>query len=308
MISAISPWAIAAELVLPSTTEAIEDSAREGSIELPTGQYGQLSKPSESVSGAIERRAWVIPQTKSALELTNQLVTQLQREGYKVHWHCAGDACGGFDFRYSIETSPPPDFQVNLNDFYYYDLRAPNGNIETLLASDVSGDIHLQNISIVPSEIELVPDTDVNNGVDTGAAAAIAVEKPTEAKPQDTAQQAGNQDARWVLRSVTFDQGQSTPSGYDNDELERIAERLDQEPQLTVYIVGHSDQSGSLAGNLSITRARANAVRGILVNEFSVDPNRILADGVGFLAPIADNDTDAGRAKNRRVEAVFLTN
>ena len=78
-------------------------------------------------------------------------------------------------------------------------------------------------------------------------------------------------------------------------------------PTITVAIVGHTDAVGSLAGNTALSKRRAESVRARLIEDYGVDPEQLQADGVGYLAPIASNLTDAGRAANRRVDVILLT-
>jgi outer membrane protein OmpA-like peptidoglycan-associated protein len=68
--------------------------------------------------------------------------------------------------------------------------------------------------------------------------------------------------------------------------------------------VGHTDSVGSLEANLALSRARAEAVVTALQARFGVAAGRAVPAGVGPLAPVASNATDAGRALNRRVEVV----
>lgn len=72
----------------------------------------------------------------------------------------------------------------------------------------------------------------------------------------------------------------------------------------TFYIVGHTDDTGTLAGNLTLSEQRAAAVKAALVNDYRVDGARLETRGVGPLAPVSANTNDAGRALNRRVEIV----
>jgi len=71
-----------------------------------------------------------------------------------------------------------------------------------------------------------------------------------------------------------------------------------------VVIVGHSDNQGTLDANLALSQRRAEAVRDALVSR-GVAAERLDARGVGFLAPVASNATEEGRARNRRVELVL---
>jgi outer membrane protein OmpA-like peptidoglycan-associated protein len=69
-----------------------------------------------------------------------------------------------------------------------------------------------------------------------------------------------------------------------------------------VDVVGHTDNVGGYDSNLDLSRARAAAVVSALVKEYDINPQRLRASGVGFLAPVASNSSEEGRAKNRRVE------
>ena len=66
-------------------------------------------------------------------------------------------------------------------------------------------------------------------------------------------------------------------------------------------IAGHTDNAGAADFNMDLSRKRANAVRSALVQR-GMDPRRIFAEGHGASRPVADNTTEAGRARNRRIE------
>jgi OOP family OmpA-OmpF porin len=74
-------------------------------------------------------------------------------------------------------------------------------------------------------------------------------------------------------------------------------------PTLKVYVVGHTDNVGSLDSNLKLSSARAASVVKALVTR-GIAAARLQSAGVGPYSPVASNDTDAGKAKNRRVEFV----
>ena len=79
---------------------------------------------------------------------------------------------------------------------------------------------------------------------------------------------------------------------------------LEQRPALALYIVGHTDITGRLAYNLSLSERRASTVVTTLIEQHGIAPSRLVAQGVGPLAPEASNASEAGRARNRRVEIV----
>ncbi|MEO0275701.1 MAG: DUF4892 domain-containing protein [candidate division WOR-3 bacterium] len=86
--------------------------------------------------------------------------------------------------------------------------------------------------------------------------------------------------------------------------LKEIARFLRENPEIKVYIVGHTDNVGKLDYNMELSRKRAENVVKELVNKYGISKERLKAFGVGPLAPISSNDTEEGRAKNRRVEIV----
>ena len=73
-----------------------------------------------------------------------------------------------------------------------------------------------------------------------------------------------------------------------------------------VRLVGHTDNVGSDQGNMALSRRRAEAVKNYLVQKYGFDPNRFITLGKGSTVPVASNDTDDGRAKNRRVDFEIL--
>jgi len=102
---------------------------------------------------------------------------------------------------------------------------------------------------------------------------------------------------------VQFDFDKSTiKKGYDKD-INDLAKVMKDYPDLNVVIEGHTDNVGTAAYNKKLSQRRANAVKKYMVEQDGINANRITAEGFGFDRPIASNDTDEGRQKNRRVEA-----
>jgi len=79
---------------------------------------------------------------------------------------------------------------------------------------------------------------------------------------------------------------------------------LQQDPKLKLYVVGHTDNVGTLASNMDLSKRRGDAVVAVLSTKYGVAAARLNAQGDGPTAPVASNDSDDGRAKNRRVELV----
>lgn len=111
-------------------------------------------------------------------------------------------------------------------------------------------------------------------------------------------------DGKVTLYDIYFDTGQATLRPESEAAIDALAEMLAMNPELSVYVVGHTDNVGSLASNLQLSRQRAAAVVQALVEGRGVAAGRLVAEGVGPLAPVASNASEEGRQRNRRVEVV----
>jgi len=110
-----------------------------------------------------------------------------------------------------------------------------------------------------------------------------------------------------TLKGIYFDFNKATIKPESKPALDDAAKILKDNPSIKVEIQGHTDSIGSDAYNLSLSDKRAWAVVNYLVQNYGIDINRLTAKGYGESRPIADNGTEDGRALNRRVEFVILS-
>ncbi|WP_298973064.1 OmpA family protein [uncultured Psychrobacter sp.] len=105
---------------------------------------------------------------------------------------------------------------------------------------------------------------------------------------------------------VFFDNDKSTIKSQYQPEIAKVAEKMREYPNSTARVEGHASKTGPSARyNQRLSEARAVAVKSMLTNEFGIAPNRLTTVGYGYDQPIADNDTEEGRAMNRRVYAII---
>jgi outer membrane protein OmpA-like peptidoglycan-associated protein len=107
-----------------------------------------------------------------------------------------------------------------------------------------------------------------------------------------------------ALYGIHFDTGKAVVKPESKPALDEVAKLLRSEPGLRLWVVGHTDSVGGVADNMRLAQARAEAVAAELASSYGVAPSRLQGYGVGPLAPVTGNDSDEGRAKNRRVELV----
>ena len=158
---------------------------------------------------------------------------------------------------------------------------APVVVIESDLDSDGDG---------VPDSIDACPGTPMNVVVDERGC-------PVQVDIEDT--------LKMELR-VFFDNDKSTIKNQYKPEIAKVAEKMREYPNSVASIEGHASKTGpSAAYNQRLSEARAVAVKSMLTNEFGIAPNRLSTVGYGYDRPIADNNTEEGRAMNRRVFAII---
>ena len=107
-----------------------------------------------------------------------------------------------------------------------------------------------------------------------------------------------------IPSDISFDTGRADIKPNLRPILDQFAQGLSGQPNTEVRIIGHTDNTGSDAINDPLSQRRADAARDYLAAR-GVDPRRIVTSGRGEHEPVADNSTEAGRARNRRVE-IFL--
>ena len=107
-----------------------------------------------------------------------------------------------------------------------------------------------------------------------------------------------------ALYGILFDLDKTEIKPESKPALDEIAKLLKQIPDLKLLVVGHTDNQGDIQYNHDLSRRRAESVVKALGTNYGIAPERLSAYGVGTLAPTASNDSEEGRAKNRRVELV----
>ncbi|ATG46324.1 hypothetical protein CEW89_01320 [Celeribacter ethanolicus] len=111
-------------------------------------------------------------------------------------------------------------------------------------------------------------------------------------------------DGHVVLDGLFFDFDKATLTAASAPALDVIARYLNAHPDKSFYVVGHTDSKGTLSYNRDLSEARARAVTTSLTAQYGIAGERLTPYGVGPVAPVTSNTSEAGRAKNRRVELV----
>jgi len=110
-----------------------------------------------------------------------------------------------------------------------------------------------------------------------------------------------------ILKNIFFDVNKFQLKEESITELDKVINMMNENPALKIQISGHTDNVGKDADNLALSLNRAKSVTGYLTGK-NIDPRRIRSQGFGASKPLSANDTEQGRALNRRTELSVTSN
>lgn len=111
-------------------------------------------------------------------------------------------------------------------------------------------------------------------------------------------------EGKIAIYGIYFDTGEAIIKEESQPALLQIANYLKENPTVNCWVVGHTDSDGSFELNSKLSLERAEAILFALQKQYNIAENRLFAEGVGPLAPVASNTTEEGKQLNRRVELV----
>ncbi|MDO8881387.1 MAG: OmpA family protein [Pseudotabrizicola sp.] len=311
-LTLVAPAGLAQAITLEMPFAAVPSVAKTQdltSYALPIAAYSNGVLPTRIVEGALQQTAWRIDAPGvSTLELLMPLRAQLRQAGFQTVFECEAVACGGFDFRYGTMILPEPDMHVDLGDYRFFS--AERGTeVVSLIVSRTAASGFVQMIH-VGGQVNAAPLLTASSKAASGGqmVALTAPARPqTDAATSDTLGDRLLTGGAVALEDLVFASGSSALTEGPFASLAGLAGWLRDNPGLTVALVGHTDASGGLEGNIALSRKRAEAVRQHLIRAEGVAATQIEAQGVGYLSPRASNLTDEGRERNRRVEVMVTS-
>lgn len=262
---------------------------------LPLGPYSGDEQPSDQLEGRVREYIYHYELETTTFQAVKEFTEAVAAAGYAPRFECADRECGGFDFRFGIFVSHSPEMRVNISDFRFLSASDFNrGRHVGILISRHRGTVFAQVIEVeAESSLESATDIPLESSPAPRA-------KPNDARLFALARRLTEQGYA-VLEGIEFRAGSSDLTDGSDAALTQVARVMSARPDLRFLVVGHTDNQGELELNLVLSKARAASVVNAL-KAIGVDGERLEAHGLGFLAPRALNDTEAGRALNRRVE------
>jgi OOP family OmpA-OmpF porin len=269
---------------------------------------------SQRVEGRATRILYVAPQERSPLEIVRNYELELKKNGFTTLFTCAGVQCSAEDgglagfYLYPmgrrLSQTPPagsgrPPGQVSENALY-----EPVG--QRYLAAKRSrpeGDVYV-SVYVATNRATYHKETQDHPVVLLDVIDAVPIETGMVTIDAAAMAKAISTTGRIALYGIHFDTDKSDPKPESHPTLQEIANLLQQDASLKLYIVGHTDSVGRFDYNVGLSERRAAAVVRELTTKHGIAAARLKPAGVGMLSPLAPNDGEEGRAKNRRVELV----
>ena len=249
---------------------------------LPLGKLtrGKFEK-TQLLEGKVTRILYQAPAGRSVLEVFGNYEGALKQAGFETLYTCTKEQCGfgpvtlyGGKMENWSQTFQPRYLSAKL--------ARPRGDVYVSL---FAGATNWQWETLYIVEMKAM-----EAGLVTVDAAALAGDI--------------SRTGHAAVYGIYFDTGKADVKPESDAALAQITKLLENDPQLKLHVVGHTDAVGALPSNMDLSKRRADAVVKVLTTKYKIGAARLDSNGVGPLAPVASNDSEDGRAKNRRVELV----
>ena len=262
---------------------------------------GGQRAPSEKLSleGKVTRTLYRGPEDRSTLEILRNYQSALESAGFKTLYTCGGSECGKLfhwvfykEMGQRIRSTKTSGSAFDIpQDLRYLAAKGMVGgrivHVSVLVAFDAGfSKLSKQAVTL----LEVIESEEMEAGMVTIDAEAMA----------------NGIDAMGhiAIYGVYFDTNSANVQAESATTLTEISKLLGKRPSLKLLVVGHTDNQGDYEYNMGLSARRSEAVVSLLTGEYGIDGSRLRSAGVGYLAPVASNDTARGREKNRRVELV----
>jgi len=284
-------------------------------LTLPAGPSDAKSKTftkTVAQTGRILRSLYISPELRSSRDVFGNYVDALKAKGFTSVFECENADCGANfkDLKYSAKvpfvviSKDANTRRVTVSKAMFN--KVSDQRYAVLKKGDAGNETY---ISVFAAQNAGGSFGDVSKALRDRVGVLIESVEPGVREDKIvtlSADDIGNTlgaEGRVAIYGIYFDFDKATLTAESAPQLAEMVAYLNADKNSRAYVVGHTDNKGELDYNVKLSAARAKSVVTALVNA-GVDEGRLLAKGVGPLAPLATNNTAEGQAKNRRVELV----
>lgn len=267
----------------------------------PTSQSPPAYTKSQKIEGLVSRYTYVAPAGRTPTELLRNYKLEFQRLGLVTLYEKGTSDRGWFG-----PTLSPIAVEDKIGDILAYN----EAQERVLVGKSKDASPTYYYVFVTSYRDGNMPDRLQSMVKKDTALAEIVVVTPQQMETKmvfvnaDEMSHSLADSGKIALYGILFDTDKDSVRPDSQATLQEIAKLLTANRSLKVSVVGHTDNQGKPDYNLDLSRRRAAAVVRELTSKYGIAADRLSSFGCGFYAPVASNDTEDGKAKNRRVELV----
>ena len=249
--------------------------------------YNKLKDPN-TVEGEITMIEYDVPDGVTATQIFRTYQTQLTKAGFKTVFTCRNEDCGDMPMQYLREYVDGKSSQVGNSMI---------GEKGSMLVASGTYEDNLYTVVLTLGDY----------GQDTRYTLEIVKSEKLDTDKVDVATVSDQleTEGKFAFYGILFELNSATLQAESADALQVMADYLKANPAQKVLIVGHTDNTGELEHNMTLSQKRSAQVVAELALKYGVESSQMTAVGVGMSSPVATNKSEEGRALNRRVELVL---
>ncbi|MGM0599201.1 MAG: OmpA family protein [Candidatus Rifleibacteriota bacterium] len=247
--------------------------------------------------GEVTRILYFYPEGLSVLQIQRNFQMALKKAGFEIVYECFG----GMDEipneiywdRENIKGDHSKDVGMGKDQSYFF-ARFPqeDGDVYVSAHTWISSWADFDNQAV--TALQILEEKPMTTG-------KVNVEIDEEKMEKDI-----DEKGSVSIYGIHFDTNKATIKQKSESVLKKIANLLERKPELRLGVVGHTDATGNEQHNMELSKQRAQAVVKFLTSEYGISKDRLKPRGLGPWAPVASNEVEDGRARNRRVELIKI--
>lgn len=294
---------------------ALLNPRRAYQVEFEADGYSPVNRPVEARDFQGDKLEFLLrkPLYPLALQIQNEL-TEEQQKAASATVNPAGGSVLAVNFdpptnSFLLESDPDETLQISITVPGFRPYIASN-NRKQLAQFQLKVQLEPEIVSAPAvtetAPVTIPPVTEAAPPVVTPPVTATAqpVEVPKPAPKEDVPMEA-KKGRRYALNGVNFEQSQTTMLKGSETKLQEVLKFMTENPKISIEVIGHTDKTGDERQNQRLSEFRARAVANWLFNN-GINPDRIQTSGKGSSEPVSDNQTEEGKAQNRRIEILVV--
>jgi len=252
--------------------------------------HGLFFKKYLDVKGKINNIQYLIPEQVGISKVYENYKNALTLAGYNIIYKEDESEYNNFyrdDYYSAFAHFPDGAYGINTDHYYYLVAKGVKDSLDVYVNLYIAkgGNYGKTFVIVNQSVIEVLP-------LELGLVIANNIAQNIEVTGYSR------------FYDIHFESGSATINANSDEQIKQIAEYLNTHKDKKFYMVGHTDNVGDFASNMTLSENRAKAVINVLISKYSVDASQLKAYGVANLSPVTSNKTDGGKERNRRVEIV----